>query len=75
MSVEWAKSTCTDESLARLQDIGVLPAAAIGGWRKSRGERYPEPRPGEIVVFEDFFLRGFRNSCHPFLRKLCVRYG
>jgi hypothetical protein len=48
--------------------------ATIGGWRTLAGENYLDHRPGEIVIFEDFYWCGFRNPCHPFLRKLCDYY-
>lgn len=37
-------------------------------------EMTPDPYPGEMVVFEDYFLRGFGNPCHPFLRDLIECY-
>jgi hypothetical protein len=37
-------------------------------------DSYPNPQPGEIVVFEDFFKRGFGVSVHPFLQGLCLYY-
>jgi hypothetical protein len=51
-----------------------MAEVAIGGWRTSDGESYPDPRPSEIVVFEDFYSCGFGNPCHPFLCKLCDYY-
>jgi hypothetical protein len=74
MAVEWNKLVSTEATLTRLITTGVMVEAAIGGWRISPGENYPDPRPTEIVVFEDFYWRGFRNHCHPFLRKLCNYY-
>jgi hypothetical protein len=74
MTVEWTKSVSTEATLARLVTAGMMAEATIGGWRISPGENYPDPRPGEIVVFEDFYWRGFGNPCHPFLRKLCDYY-
>jgi hypothetical protein len=74
MSVEWMKSTSIESSIHKLVDGGVLPDATIGGWRPSNGESYPDPHPGELVVFEDFYLCGFGNPCHPFLRKLLDYY-
>jgi hypothetical protein len=74
MTVEWTKSVSTEATLVRLVTAGMMAEATIGGWRISPGENYPDPRPGEIVVFEDFYWRGFGNPCHPFLRKLCDYY-
>jgi hypothetical protein len=51
-----------------------MAEAAISGWRTSPGENYPNPCPGEIVVFKDFYWRGYGNPCHPFLHKLCDYY-
>ena len=47
--------------------MGVLHNKELIGWRASEGEGYPDPQPGEIVVFEDFFKRGFGVPVHPFL--------
>jgi hypothetical protein len=74
MSVEWTKSTSTESSIRKLVDDGMLLDAIIGGWRPSIGENYLDPRPGELVVFEDFYWRRFGNPCHPFLRKLLDYY-
>jgi hypothetical protein len=46
----------------------------LGGWRASDSESFPNPQPGEIVVLEDFFKRGFGISIHPFLQWLCLYY-
>jgi len=45
--------------------MGVLHNQELGGWRAPGGESFPDLRPGEIVVFEDFFRRGFRVLVHP----------
>jgi hypothetical protein len=74
MAVEWSKSMSTEVTLAKLVTAGAMVEAAIGRWRTSNGESYLDPRPAEIVVFEDFYWRGFGNLCHPFLRKLCDYY-
>jgi hypothetical protein len=55
MSVEWTKSTSTESSIRKLVDGSVLPNAAIEGWWPSIGESFPNPLPGELVVFEDFY--------------------
>jgi hypothetical protein len=34
----------------------------------------PDPRDGEIVVFEDFFKRCFGDPVHPFLQGLLLYY-
>jgi hypothetical protein len=74
MAAEWTQSISTPAMIERLVNTGVLPVAVIGGWWTSIGESYLDPRPGEIVVFKDFYWRGFRNPCHPFLHKLCDYY-
>jgi hypothetical protein len=67
MVAEWNKSMSTEATIAKLITAGVMAEAIIGGWRTSAGESYPDPRPGEIVIFEDFYWCGFGNPCHPFL--------
>jgi hypothetical protein len=64
----------TAVTLAKLVTARVMAEAAIGRWRTSDGESYPDLCPNEIVVFEDFYWCGFGNPCHPFLRKLCDYY-
>jgi hypothetical protein len=66
---EWMKSMSTRASVSKLIAMGILPDAAIGGWRTSR-DRFLNPRDGKLVVFEDFYLRRFGAPVHPFLRKL-----
>jgi hypothetical protein len=67
MVAEWNKLVSTKATLAKLVTDGVMAEAAIGGWRTSTGENYLDPRPGKIVVFEDFYWHGFGNPWHPFL--------
>jgi hypothetical protein len=66
MAAEWCKSMSTEATLGKLVIAGVMVEAAFSGWRTSDGESYPDPRPGEIVVFKNFYWRGFGNPCHPF---------
>jgi hypothetical protein len=40
MSAEWTKSTNTKSSIRKLVDRGVVPDAAIRGWRPSIGESF-----------------------------------
>jgi hypothetical protein len=54
---EWKKSRCTPKFLNDLVEMGLLHNQELGGWRALVGESYPNPKAGEIVVFEDF-LRG-----------------
>jgi hypothetical protein len=74
MAAKWCKSMSTEASLGKLVTAGAMAEAAIGGWRTSDGESYPDPCHGEIVVFEDFYGHGFENPCHLFLLKLCDYY-
>jgi hypothetical protein len=55
MVAEWCKSMSTKATLGKLVTAGVMAEAAIGGWRTLDGDSYLDPRPGEIVVFEDFY--------------------
>jgi hypothetical protein len=55
MAVEWNNSMSMEATLAKLVTADVMAEAAIGGWRTSDGESYLDPRPGKIVVFEDFY--------------------
>jgi hypothetical protein len=57
MSAEWTKSTSTEGSIRKLVDGDMLPDAAIGGWRRSVGESYPDPRP-----MNSLFLRIFTGA-------------
>jgi hypothetical protein len=74
MAKEWWKSKSTMQSINKLIRMGVLHNQKLEGQRASLGESFPDPRPGEIVVFEDFFKRGFRVPVHPFLQGLLLYY-
>jgi len=67
MAREWKKSRSSTRSLNDLVGMGLLHNQELGGWRAPEGESYPDPRAGEIVIFEDFFKRGFGIPVHPFL--------
>jgi hypothetical protein len=54
-AVECNKSMSTEATLMKLITTSVMVEATIGGWRTSASESYPDPRPGEIIVFEDFY--------------------
>jgi hypothetical protein len=71
---EWWKSNSTESSINDLVGLGVLHDKALRGWRASDLESFPDPQPGEIVVFKDFFKRGFGFPIHPFLQGLCLYY-
>ena len=74
MAKEWKKSRSTTRSLNNLVEMGLLHDQEFGGWRAPEGESYPDPRASEIVVFEDFFKRGFGVPVHPFLQSLLLYY-
>jgi hypothetical protein len=70
MAAEWNKLVSTEATLTRLVTVDVMAEASIGGWRISPGENYLDPRPGEIVVFKDFYWHGFENPYIP----LCANF-
>jgi len=74
MAKEWKKSRSSTRSLNHLVEMGLLHNHELGGWRAPEGESYPDRRTGEIVVFEDFFKRGFGIPVHPFLQGLLLYY-
>jgi hypothetical protein len=43
MVAEWNKSVSTEATLVKLVTASVMVVAAIGGWRRSAGESYPDP--------------------------------
>ena len=72
---EWVASSNTQSDLEEMVMDGILPDQAIAKWRPAVGERFPYPLDGELVVFEDFYHRGFGLPAHPFVRKLLMYYG
>jgi len=74
MAKEWKKSRSTTRSLNDLVGMGLLHNQELGGWRAPEGESYPDPRAGEIIVFEDYLKRGFGVPVHPFLQGLLLYY-
>ena len=67
MTKEWSKSKSNRHTIQDLISTRWLHEQALTGWRAPRGESFPDPLGGEIVVFEDFFKRGFGVPIHPFL--------
>ena len=65
MAKEWWKSRSNEQTIEDLVAMGVLHNKALAGWRVPEGESFPDPQPGEIVVFEDFFKWGFGIPVHP----------
>jgi hypothetical protein len=74
MRKEWWKSKSTEATINDLVGLGVLHNRELTGWRPAGSDNYPNPQPGEIVVFEDFFKRGFGVPVHLFLQGLCLYY-
>jgi hypothetical protein len=74
MRKEWWKSKSTESTINDLIGLGVLHDKALRGWRASDSESFPDPQTGGIVVFEDFFKRGFGVLIHPFLQGRCMYY-
>ena len=52
MAKEWWKSRSNEQTIEDLVVMGVLHNKALAGWRTPEGEGYPDPQPGEIVVFK-----------------------
>ena len=71
---EWVGSVSNEVALNRLVEDGVLPNRVKAGWRLARGDNFQTPRGDELVVFEDYFYRGFGVPIHPFLRGLIDYY-
>jgi len=74
MAKEWKKSRSTTRSLNDLVEMGLVHDQELDGWRAPKGESYPDPHAGEIVIIEDFFKRGFGVPVHPFLQGLLIYY-
>ena len=74
-SKEWVVSSSTRDDLEEMVMDGILSDEVMAGWRPVEGECFPNPRADELVIFEDFYHRGFGLSAHPFLRKLLSYYG
>jgi hypothetical protein len=70
MREEWWKSKSTESTINDLIGLGVLHNRELARWRPAGSNSYPNPQPGEIVVFEDFFMRGFGVPIHLFLQGL-----
>lgn len=64
----------TGEALEKMVADGLMPPREISGWRAAFVEQEPDPNDGEIIVFEDYFSRGFGMPCHPFLHDLVEYY-
>ena len=71
----WVPSTVTSEDLQQMVADGILPPQDVIGWRPANGEASPSPQSGEVVVFTDFFKRGFSLPPSSFLRDFLHYYG
>ena len=60
--------------LNRFVEDGMLPHRVTVGWRPACGDSFPTPHGDELVVFEDYFYRGFGVPIHPFLHGLIDYY-
>jgi hypothetical protein len=74
-SKEWVVSSSTCEDLEEMVMDRILLDEAMAGWPSANGERFPNPRTGELIIFEDFYRRGFELPAYPFVRKLLAYYG
>lgn len=74
-SKEWVVSSSSREDLEEMVMDGTLPDDVTAVWRPVKGERLPNPCGRELVVFEDFYRRGFGLPAHLFMRKLLAYYG
>ena len=72
---EWVASSSSQEDLEAMVFEGILPNQAMVAWWPAVGERFLDPRDGELVFFEDFYCCGFGLLAHPFFHKLLSYYG
>ena len=68
MVVNWCKSEVTHERLTEMERTGLLPGNIA--WRAPGTETRPTPGPGEVIVFVDHIIRGFRPPGSSFFRKV-----
>ena len=61
---EWARSISDKMALNALVVDGVLPDRVTVGWRPAFIEEFPTPCTDELVIFEDYFYRGFGVPIH-----------
>ena len=67
---EWVSSVSNEAALKQLVVDGVLPDRVTVRWCPACGESFPTPYGDELVVFEDYFYRGFGFLIDPFLHGL-----
>ena len=68
------ESISNEMALNQLVVHEMLPNRVMARWHPARGESFPTPCGNELVVFEDYFYRGFGVPIHPFLRGLIDYY-
>ena len=69
----WEVSTATEEDIKNLVVGGFLVPRELSVYRCALGQDVLAPDSGEIVVFINFFCRGFGVPIHWFVRDL-LRY-
>ena len=69
------ESISNEAALNQLVVQSMLFDRVMMGWHPAHSESFPTPRGDELVVFEDYFYRGFGVPIHPFLRGLIDYYG
>ena len=72
---EWAWSVSNETTLNALVVDDMLPDRVKVGWHPVFGEEFPTPHSDDLVVFEDYFYRGFGVPIHPFLHGLIDYYN
>ena len=63
----WEVSTAIEEDIKNLVVGGFLAPRELLGYRCALAQDVPAPNSGKIVVFVDFFHRGFRVPIHWFV--------
>ena len=71
---EWVGSISNEAALNRLVEDGVLPDRVMAGCHPAQGESFLTPCGDKLVVFEDYFYRGFGVPIHSFLHGLIDYY-
>ena len=69
------ESVSDERALNNLVVLGILSDKAMAGWHPAVGENFLTPHSDELVVFEDYFIRGLSVLIHPFLHRLIDHYG
>jgi hypothetical protein len=63
-SLDFGESKVTSDTIREYEKAGFF---SPGAGRAPLDETIPTPKPGEIVVFRDFFICGLRFPCDPVL--------